>query len=290
MGWIVGVVSLWETSFMDSNPPVLPPSPPVVLCLSGHDPTGGAGIQADIEAIRAVGAHPATLVTALTAQDSQNVVGVYPQDPDALMEQALLLLQDLNVAVIKIGLLGSHRVARKVAELIDIAGPVPVVLDPVLAAGGGTDLAGNQLLSVLRQEILPRVTWITPNVPEARRLAGRAALGECAERLMVLGARHVMVTGTHEAGDLVVNRWYGPDGVTEWRWPRLPHDYHGSGCTLAAALAAGLACGRGNEASAYCAQALTYGALKAAYPLGRGQWFPSRTGVTTALESGDMPS
>lgn len=268
---------------MNSISPVFNSSPPVVLCLSGHDPTGGAGIQADIEAIRAVGAHPATLVTALTAQDSQNVIGVYPQDPDALMAQGLLLLQDLNVVVIKIGLLGSHRIARKVAELIDIAGPIPVVLDPVLAAGGGTDLAGDQLLSVLRQEILPKVTWITPNVPEARRLAGRADLGECSEQLMALGARHVLVTGTHDAEALVINRWYGPDGMTEWSWPRLPHDYHGSGCTLAAALAAGLACGRGDGESAYAAQALTYDSLKAAYPLGQGQWFPFRSGASPAL-------
>ncbi|MEY4683972.1 MAG: hypothetical protein RLZ25_431 [Pseudomonadota bacterium] len=273
---------------MKSTSPDILISPPVVLCLSGHDPTGGAGIQADIEAIRAMGAHPATLITALTAQDSQNVVGVYPQDPEALMAQGLLLLHDLNVTVIKIGLLGSHRIARKVVDLIDMAGSVPVVLDPVLAAGGGTDLAGDQLLSVLRQDILPRVTWVTPNVPEARRLAGREDLRECAERLMALGARHVMVTGTHDEGGSVINRWYGPDGLSEWSWPRLPHDYHGSGCTLAAALAGGLACGKGEKESVFGAQAFTYNALQAAYPLGRGQWFPARSDRAMALGVGDV--
>jgi hydroxymethylpyrimidine/phosphomethylpyrimidine kinase len=262
-------------------------SPPVVLCLSGHDPTGGAGIQADIEAVRAMGAHPATLITALTAQDSENVIGLYPQDPEALMAQGLLLLRDLNVAVIKIGLLGSQSIALKVAELIDAAGPVPVVLDPVLAAGGGADLAGDRLLSVIRHEILPKVTWVTPNVPEARRLAGRTLLEECAERLMTWGVRHVMVTGTHDEGASVINRWYGPQGVTEWGWPRLPHEYHGSGCTLAAALAAAIACGQGDAEAAYVAQSLTYGALKAAYPLGRGQWFPARYGVSMDLRKGD---
>ena len=260
---------------------------PVVLCLSGHDPTGGAGIQADIEAVRAMGAHPATLVTALTAQDSRNVVGVYPQDPEALMAQGVLLLRDFHVAVIKIGLLGSYKIAQKVAELIDMAGPVPVVLDPVLAAGGGTDLAGDHLLSVLRQDILPRVTWITPNVPEARRLAGRDDLAECAKRLMGMGVREVMITGTHDEGAAVINRWYGREGLTEWSWPRLPHDYHGSGCTLSAALAAGIACGLKDVEAAYAAQALTYAALESAYPLGHGQWFPARSRLGAYVGSGD---
>lgn len=273
---------------MQSNTQSLPSSPPVVLCLSGHDPTGGAGIQADIESVRAMGAHPATLITALTAQDSENVVGLYPQDPDALMAQGLLLLRDLDVTVIKIGLLGSKSIALKVAELIEAAGPIPVVLDPVLAAGGGADLAGDRLLSVIRHEILPKVTWVTPNVPEARRLAGRTLLEECAERLMTWGVRHVMVTGTHDEGASVINRWYGSHGVTEWGWPRLPHEYHGSGCTLAAALAASIACGQGDAEAAYAAQSLTYGALKTAYPLGRGQWFPARCGVPMELSEGGL--
>lgn len=264
---------------MDSNSPVLPSTPPVILCLSGHDPTGGAGIQADIESVRAMGAHPATLVTALTAQDSRNVAGVYPQDPEAFMAQGLLLLRDFQVEAIKIGLLGSYKIARKVVELLDIAGPVPVVLDPVLAAGGGTDLAGDQLMTVLRQEILPKATWITPNVPEARRLTGRQDLAECADRLMRMGARNILITGTHEGGDAVINRWFGAHGVTEWNWPRLPHEYHGSGCTLAAALAAGLASGRGNSEAAIAAQSFAYASLEKAYPLGNGQWFPGRSGI-----------
>jgi hydroxymethylpyrimidine/phosphomethylpyrimidine kinase len=248
----------------------------VVLCLSGHDPTGGAGVQADIEAVRALGAHPCSLITALTAQDSENVVAVYPQDPESFLAQGLLVLKDLDVAVIKIGLLGSHLIARKVVELIATAGNVPIVLDPVLAAGGGADLAGDMLVSVVRQEILPRSTWVTPNVPEARRLAGCSDLTVCAERLMALGAKNVLVTGTHEESASVVNRWYGPSGMKAWEWPRLPGDYHGSGCTLASALAAALAMGDTADVAASKAQALTYQALKSAYPLGRGQWFPDR--------------
>jgi hydroxymethylpyrimidine/phosphomethylpyrimidine kinase len=255
----------------------IPASPPVVLCLSGHDPTGGAGVQADIEAVRALGAHPCSLITALTAQDSENVISVYPQDPEALITQGRLLLEDLPVAVIKVGLLGSHVIARKVVELIDRAGPVPVVLDPVLAAGGGADLAGEMLLSVVKQELLPRSTWVTPNVPEAHRLGGHATLEACAERMMALGAENVLVTGTHAEGSNVVNRWYGPDGVRQWEWPRLAGDYHGSGCTLAAALSACLALGHSAESAVANAQSYTYLALQSAYPLGRGQWFPARS-------------
>ena len=251
-------------------------APPVILCFSGHDPTGGAGIQADIEAIRRMGGHPCTVVTALTAQDSENVSCVYPQDSEAFMAQAMLLLKDFNVSAIKIGLLGSHVIARKVVELIDLAGQVPVVLDPVLAAGGGTDLAGDMLISVIRSEILPRTTWVTPNVPEAQRLGGYASIQSCAERLRALGVPHVLVTGTHAEGPEVVNRWFGPEGEHDWRWIRLPQEYHGSGCTLAAALAAGLAKGLSDEDAADMAQRMTYESLRRAYPLGRGQWFPGR--------------
>ncbi|MDD1649456.1 MAG: bifunctional hydroxymethylpyrimidine kinase/phosphomethylpyrimidine kinase, partial [Methylococcaceae bacterium] len=113
------------------------PHPPVVLCLSGHDPTGGAGLQADIETLRALGCHPATVVTALTAQDTRDVQAVYPQAPDLFLSQARLVLADLPVAAIKIGLLGSAGIALAVVKLIGEAGPVPVVLDPILAAGGG---------------------------------------------------------------------------------------------------------------------------------------------------------
>lgn len=252
------------------------PHPPVVLCLSGHDPTGGAGVQADIETLRALGCHPATVVTALTAQDTRDVQAVYPQAPDLFLSQARLVLADLPVVAIKIGLLGSAGIALAVAELLGEAGPVPVVLDPILAAGGGHALASHQLLEALISRLIPLATVITPNTPEACRLSGQQEPAASAAALLALGCPNVLLTGTHEDGPDVVNRWYSSDGVVESRWPRLPDTYHGSGCTLASAVAGGLACGLPLGEAVARAERYTHAALRAAYAVGLGQWLPRR--------------
>lgn len=254
----------------------MPPHPPVVLCLSGHDPTGGAGVQADIETLRALGCHPATVVTALTAQDTRDVRTVFPQAPDSFLSQARLVLADLPVAAIKIGLLGSAGIAVAVAKLIGEAGPLPVVLDPILAAGGGQALASERLLEAMLSRLIPLATVITPNTPEACRLSGRREPAECAARLLALGCPNVLLTGTHEDGPAVINRWYSADEVVESRWPRLPGTYHGSGCTLAAAVAGGLASGLSMAEAVARAERYTHAALRAAYAVGRGQWLPRR--------------
>jgi hydroxymethylpyrimidine/phosphomethylpyrimidine kinase len=250
----------------------------VVLCLSGHDPSGGAGIQADIESLHAIGCHPCTVITALTVQDTRDVRRVLPQQAACLLEQAAAVVEDLPVAAVKIGLLGSAELASAVARLLASLAPVPVVLDPVLAAGGGGELASAELLERLRCELLPLATVLTPNAPEARRLAGLdGPLDRCAEVLLAAGCGHVLITGTHEAeGAEVVNRLYHRNGSRRWTWPRLPHSYHGSGCTLAAALAGFLALGHGVEAAAIEAQAYTWQALAAGRRLGRGQHLPAR--------------
>jgi hydroxymethylpyrimidine/phosphomethylpyrimidine kinase len=252
--------------------------PPVVLCFSGHDPTGGAGLQADIEAIKSQGCHPCTVVTALTAQDTGNVRSVLPQQPEDFLRQARLLISDMPVKAVKIGLLGTAGIARAVAGLLahELAG-VPVVLDPVLAAGGGKALAREDLIETIRQRLLPLTTVATPNIPEATVIAGGLdSPDECAVEWLRLGCDHVLITGTHSESDAVVNRLYGADGALVWRWPRLPHEYHGSGCTLAAALAAGLARGLSMEQACSLAQQYTWDALAAGYALGHGQWLPKR--------------
>ncbi|MBM4200717.1 MAG: hydroxymethylpyrimidine/phosphomethylpyrimidine kinase, partial [Gammaproteobacteria bacterium] len=174
---------------------------PVVLCLSGHDPTGGAGIQADIETLFRLGCHPCTVVTALTEQDTVDVRAVHPQAPDAFMAQARTLIADLPVSAVKIGLLGSAGIAEAIAQLLDALPGVPLVLDPILAAGGGHPLASKTLAAVIEQRLLPRVDVLTPNSNEARQLAGLSELDECAARLVARGCRRVLVTGTHEDGD-----------------------------------------------------------------------------------------
>lgn len=255
--------------------------PSIVLCLSGHDPTGGAGIQADIETLYRLGCHACTVVTALTAQDSVNVRQVYPQAPEPFLEQARLVLADLSVSAVKIGLLGSAAIAEAVGELLeDLARSraVPVVLDPILEAGGGYGLASARLQSVLIERLIPLATVITPNILEARALTGQGDTSNSARALLDLGCPNVLVTGAHEEDAEVINRWYahGDPAPRSSVWPRLSGSYHGSGCTLAAGLAGYLAQGEAMEQAIAKAQEFAWGALANGYQPGRGQFFPGR--------------
>jgi len=250
--------------------------PPIVLTLSGHDPTGGAGIQADIETAARLGCYPCSVITALTVQDTHNVRKVLPQKAEDFLEQARTVLEDLPVAAIKIGLLGSVDIAYAVHELLKIAGDIPVVLDPILAAGGGTNLAGGALIEALRQTLIPRATVLTPNSPEARKLTGMKDLDGCARDLLNLGCPNILLTGTHEDDNEVINRLYRASGTKTYRWPRLAGSYHGSGCTLASAVAALLACGLDIEPAASKAQEFTWHALNYGFRLGGGQLLPNR--------------
>lgn len=250
--------------------------PPVVLCLSGHDPVGGAGVQADIETLAALGCHAATVITALTVQDSANVLGILPQKPDNFRRQAEAVLADMPVAAIKIGLIGTAALAEAIAQLIACQPDVPVVLDPVLAAGGGMALADEKLLQAIRQYLLPLATVLTPNSLEARRLAGLNTLEDCARWCLDKGCRHVLITGSHENRPDVVNTHYSPMQQESFRWQRLPHEYHGSGCTLAAAVAGYLARGQAVSTAIREAQRFTWQALEAGFQPGRGQHLPCR--------------
>lgn len=252
------------------------PSPPIVLCLSGHDPTGGAGIQADIETVSRLGCYPSSVITALTVQDTRNVREVLPQSAEAFLKQALTVLRDMPPAAIKIGLLGSVEIVHAVHELLESAAGLPVVLDPILAAGGGTSLANQMLIEALRQTLIPRATVLTPNSPEARKLAGMENLDDCGRALLAFGCPNVLLTGAHENENDVVNRLYRTSDEKAYRWPRLPGSYHGSGCTLASAVAALLAGGRDIEHAVSEAQDFTWQALNNGYRLGAGQKLPNR--------------
>jgi hydroxymethylpyrimidine/phosphomethylpyrimidine kinase len=251
--------------------------PPVVLSLSGHDPTGGAGIQADIETLVRLGCYPCTVITALTIQDTRDVRQVIPQRSADFLEQARLILEDLPVAAVKIGLLGSVQIVRAVEQVLDWAGDVPVVLDPILGAGGGRELSDCTLVAEVRTRLFPRATVATPNAPEARRLAGSGDADAQARDLLALGCPNVLLTGTHEDSPDVVNRWHSAAGVKCYRWPRLPASYHGSGCTLASALAACLAKGQTVEDAVRESQGFTWQALNRGFRLGKGQLLPNRT-------------
>lgn len=252
-------------------------SRPVVLCFSGHDPSGGAGVQADIETIASHQCHAASIITALTEQDSRNVKRVIPQQADDILRQAETLLADFEIAAIKIGLIGAYEIGLAIAQILRQCNAIPVVLDPVLAAGGGTALAGGQLIEVIRDELVPLSILVTPNSIEARKLAQQDDLSTCARLLQSKGAQSVLITGTHEDSLQVHNRLFMPDGLNEtFTWERLPHSYHGSGCTLASACAALLAQGLDIFTAASEAQEFTWQSLAQAYMPGQGQHNPNR--------------
>jgi len=250
----------------------------VVMTFSGHDPSGGAGIQADIEVLTSMGCHALPMITALTVQDTRNVVSIEPIPPDLLVEQARTVLADMPVDVFKIGLIGSVEIAAALHTLLVDHPNVPLILDPVLAAGGGTPLASDELVESIRMLLLPITTVVTPNSREVRTLAPNAdTLDACAQELMSLGSEFVLVTGAHEPGDEVVNRFYGHRRLLgSLTWPRLPHDYHGSGCTLAASLAGLIAQGLEPPAAVNEAQQYTWDCLRHGYRIGRGQHLPNR--------------
>ncbi|MGB9670143.1 MAG: bifunctional hydroxymethylpyrimidine kinase/phosphomethylpyrimidine kinase [Halothiobacillaceae bacterium] len=252
--------------------------PPVVLVFAGLDPTGGAGLSADIEAIISQGCHAAPIATALTVQDTRDVIRMAQVDALLVVEQARALLEDVPVAVIKLGMLGSAAMVEAIHSILRDYPHIPVVLDPVLRAGGGTELADEELIEAMRELLIPRTTILTPNSEEARRLAPDADnLHACALSLLEQGSEYVLITGTHEPTLEVENLLFGGHRLLEtFSWPRLPESYHGSGCTLASAIAGLLAQGNEPMTAIHQAQDYTWQTLEQAYRLGRGQMIPNR--------------
>lgn len=254
-----------------------------VLCLSGHDPSGGAGIQADSEAITAQGCHAATVITCLTLQDTRNVRELIPLSADFVMRQARLMCEDFHIGAIKIGLLGSSSMANAVTELLrELQGNgihVPVVLDPVLAAGGGINLAPQNIIPDLLN-ILPLVTLLTPNRQEARRLGNTDSVSTAAQRFIATGCKAVLITGADESeAQVVTNQLYLPHDTHQWQYPKLDGQYHGSGCTLASSIAARLALGEPLQQALGTAQDYTLQTLRRATRPGRGQAIPNRAKI-----------
>lgn len=250
---------------------------PVVLCFSGHDPSGGAGVQADIETLVSHRCHATSVITALTEQDTHNVKKLIPQRPDDIIGQAATLLADLPVKAIKIGLIGHHDTAAAIHEILAGQPRIPVILDPVLAAGGGAELASERLIAAITDLLLPRTTLLTPNSEEARRLTGLSDLHDCGLALLDKGCDYVLITGTHETSPAVSNQLFHDGRCLEtFTWDRLPASYHGSGCTLASAVAGLMAQGLDPFQAALEAQDYIWHALQAAYRPGRGQHNPNR--------------
>ncbi len=248
------------------------------MIFAGADPTGGAGITADIQTVSALGCHPAPVITAVTAQDTAGLKEFTSVKTELVIAQARAVLEDMPVAAFKTGMLGSATNLAAIATIISDYPDIPVVVDPVLATGAGEPLSEQAIEDGYRTLLLPNTKLVTPNSIETKRLATNADTPEaCAQELMSLGCEYVLCTGSHEPTKDVVHHLHGHHRLLEtFNQQRLPHDYHGSGCTLAAACAAGLA--QGFEINSAVREALdfTWNALAKGHQLGMGQFLPDR--------------
>jgi hydroxymethylpyrimidine/phosphomethylpyrimidine kinase len=264
-----------------------------VLVVAGSDSGGGAGIQADVKTITALGGYAATAVTALTAQNTLGVEGVVTTAPDFVERQMKLVLTDIGADAIKIGMLGSAAVVEVVARACQRLAPAtPIVVDPVMVAKGGQSLLELDAREALRTHLVPMAALLTPNVPEAEALSGirienEKALGRAAERLLLLGPGAVLVKGGHLAGDVVVDVLRTADGG-EYRFesPRVEsRSTHGTGCTLSSAIALGIAEGLTLEGAVARARVYVFEAIRTAPGLGQGHGPLNHAHPITALRA-----
>lgn len=253
-------------------------NPPVVLVIAGNDPSGGAGICADTQAISALGCHPAPVLSSVTVQDTINAYAVQALEPDFVREQAERVLEDLPVKAIKLGLLGTAEIGAAVAVLLARYPDIPVVTDPVLVAAGGAQLAEDRLIEQYLGALLPRTAVLTPNAFELRRLAPNADdITGHATALLEAGAEWLLAKGGDEATAAVENvLFHRNEKVRRWQWQRLAGEHHGSGCTLASAIAAFIARGHEVPDAVEKAQTYTFHALASGWQLGHGQRIPNR--------------
>ncbi|MFI0473103.1 hydroxymethylpyrimidine/phosphomethylpyrimidine kinase [Halomonas sp. HMF6819] len=257
--------------------------PPIVLVLAGHDPTGGAGLIADSEAIAGCGGWALTIPTATTVQNCRDVQRVLPADPQMMLQSAAAL-GDFTIGAIKLGLLADAPTLLAAEQIIRRFPGVPVVADPVLKAGGGAELSTAALQKLYIDRLLPLVDILTPNRFELMTLTPDIAEGEDdtarAVALISQGCQAVLVTATDDPlpgnPDQVVHTLHSPDTTRQWQWPRLPERFHGSGCTLASAIAARMAVGERLPTACEQAQHFTWQALSKAYAPESGQYLPRR--------------
>lgn len=265
---------------------------PCVLVFAGHDPSGGAGIQADIEAIAAQGAHAISIITVLTVQDNNRVHGVFPVSPTLIRAQFDAIVAQVPIAAVKVGILGSMQNAKLVVDCVTqlrrTQAQLPVVVDTVLASGHGDALSQHDPVQIV-ELVLPIASLMTPNLPELRRLLEHDP--SCvdddsrATKLSDRFACDVLLKGGHADGDGVSNTWFQPSTgafprqKTTWHWPRLLGEFHGSGCTLAAAIAGQFALGHNAAHALSRAQQYTQDCLKHAYTIAEGQLIPSRNPI-----------
>ena len=248
-----------------------------VLAIGGSDSGGGAGIQADIKTITMLGAHAATAITALTAQDTSGVHAIHPVPPEFVAHQIAVVLDDIGADAVKTGMLGDTATIEAIAGALAQHAPgVPLVVDPVMVAKGGASLLHHDALTALTRLLLPLASLLTPNLPEAEALTGLviqdvAAMHSAATALLRLGLPAVLLKGGHLPGDEVVDLLATADGREAFAAPRIISRHtHGTGCTLASAIATGLAQGMTLRDAVLRARAYVRAAIAAAPGIGKG--------------------
>lgn len=260
------------------------------MTFAATDPSCGAGMQADILALASIGCHPLSVITGITVQDTVGVESVMALDADWINDQARTILEDVQVSAFKLGLLGSVENVAVIAEIVADYPDIPLIIDPILTSGRGDELANDEMQAAMCELLFPQATLITPNSLEARRLAyyeegdevKHTSLDESALRLLGMGCEYVLITGTHERSNDVVNSLYGVQAsemvglIKAYHWERFSGSYHGSGCTLTSAIAACLAHGLTMEEAVQEAQEYTWQTLKNAFRPGMGQFIPDR--------------
>ena len=246
-----------------------------VLIIAGSDSGGGAGIQADIKAVTAMGAYAATAITAITVQNTLGVHGVHPLPLEVLEAQARAVLDDIGADAIKTGMLGSIETVERVAAILDTS-DAPAVVDPVMIAKGGHPLLPDAAVEAVKSLMIPRAALLTPNAPEAEALTGITVADldgqrRAGEALLAAGATAVLMKGGHVPGETVVDVLLTPNGETLLEGERVDTRHtHGTGCTLASACAAGIAKGLPLEVAVAEAWAYVAEAIRRAPGLGQG--------------------
>jgi hydroxymethylpyrimidine/phosphomethylpyrimidine kinase len=256
----------------------MPDTQPIALTIAGSDSSGGAGIQADLKTFAALGVYGASVITALTAQNTTGVSGIHDVPPEFVAAQIDAVFSDLDVAAVKIGMMSQPGTIEAIVAGLDRWQPRYVVVDPVMVATSGARLLAGSAIELLRTQLLPRATVITPNLPEAGALLGapvaadRTAIERQARDLLRLGARAVLIKGGHGEGAESIDYLVTPDATRAFSAPRIAtKNTHGTGCTLSSAIAAGLARGMPLEAAIDAAKRYVTAAIATADTLAVGR-------------------
>jgi len=249
--------------------------PAVVMVIGGMDPSGGAGLCADIQTLSAMGCHAAPVVTAITVQNTVELRSFQSVEASLIEAQMRTVLDDLSPSVVKTGMLVNREIISVVSSVLGKHPEIKVIVDPVINSNNDERLSEGSLIVPLKKLLFPVASIITPNILEARLLAGKeAAADDCAA---LLSECNCMITGTHAESTKVINAYYQRGRkLREWIWPRLKFEYHGSGCTLASAIAAGVAHGLDMEQALEQAQQFVINSLWAGFRPGHGQHIPGR--------------